>query len=79
MVWDRADNITDEEEIACFNPDTGEIDQAKWKVLEDRVEAIHTRLLIETNIKAKELLKKFDWYLSDDVDLWEEINLKGEW
>lgn len=77
--WDRAYDITDEEEIDCFNPDTGELDQDKMKVLEDRVQANHIRLLAETNTEAKELLKKFDWHLTDDVNLWEELTFKPEW
>ena len=73
--WDRATDITDEEENDCrFNDPDG----SKGKALEERVEANYQNILRYYNNKAIEILTKMGWRIEDGVNLWEEIYIKRD-
>lgn len=68
---DRATRDLSEEEIELYYDG----DEA----LGERVEANYQNILIYYNQKAIDILRKLDWRLDDETDLWEDINLKGDW
>lgn len=73
--WDRADDVTEEEEESMYRSS----DISLFDEVLARKEANHEKIMKFYNERAKEILRHFDWNFEDDVDLWEEINIKPEW